>query len=70
MQKNSQTQNKMKDTLKNNTSKNNAEGSDSQPLVKYRLKSLLHKNKERIKVADQYKKNMEMIAKSFEEIKK
>ncbi len=51
-------QDKMKETLKNGQGKVNAEGSDSQPIVKLRLKNLLHKNKDRIKVADQYKKNM------------
>lgn len=58
MQKNVSMQDKMKETLKNVQGKGNAEGSDSQPIVKLRLKNLLHKNKDRIKVADQYKKNM------------
>ena len=60
----------MKDTMKNATNKSNTETSDSQPIVKLRLKNLLHRNKERIRVAQHYKRNMEMIAKSFEEIKK
>ena len=71
IQKNVETPNKiMKETMKNATNKNNTETSDSQPIVKLRLKNLIHKNKERIRVAEQYKKNMEMIARSFEEIKK
>ena len=56
--------------MKNVAGKGSAETSDSQPIVKLRLKNLIHRNKERIRVGEQYKKNMEMIARSFEEIKK
>lgn len=55
----------MKETIKNVTSKNNTETVDSQPIVKLRLKNILYSNKERIRVADQYKRSMEMIAKGF-----
>ena len=37
--------------MKNATNKSNTETSDSQPIVKLRLKNLLHRNKERIRVA-------------------
>ena len=52
----------MKETIKNVTSKNNTETVDSQPIVKLRLKNILYSNKERIRVADQYKRSMEMIS--------
>lgn len=51
--------------MKNATNKSSTETFDSQPIVKLRLKNLLYKNKERIRVADQYKRSMEMIAKGF-----
>ena len=51
MQKRSDIQDKMKETMKNATGKGSAETSDSQPIVKIRLKNLIHKNKERIRVA-------------------
>ena len=38
-----------------------AETSDSQPLVKNRLRNILFRNKEKIKICDSYKKNMEKI---------
>ena len=45
------------------------ENIDTQPLVKLKLKNLINKNKEKIKIMDSYKKNMNAIWKSFEEIK-
>lgn len=42
------------------------EGTDTQPLVRYRLRHLLLKNKERTKIIDSYRKTMEAIWKSFE----
>ena len=43
-----------------------SENIDTQPLVKLRLKNLISKNKEKIKIIDSYKKNMNAIWKSFE----
>ena len=45
------------------------ECTDTQPLVKHRLRNLLLRNKERVKIIDTYRKTMEAICKSFEEIK-
>ena len=44
------------------------ETTDNQPLVRLRLKNLLIKNKEKVKVIDQYKKTMSVIQQSFEEM--
>lgn len=41
------------------------EATDTQPLVRYRLRHLLTKNKERVKIIDSYRKTMEAIWKSF-----
>lgn len=45
------------------------EGTDTQPLVRYRLRHLLTKNKERVKIIDSYRKTMQAIWKSFQQIK-
>ncbi len=37
--------------------------------MKLRLRNLIAKNKEKIKIIDQYKKNMHLIYQNFEEIK-
>ena len=49
----------IKDQMKNNNK--TTEASDSQPIVKLRLRNLLFRNKEKIKIAEMYKKNMEKI---------
>ena len=46
-----------------------AETSDSQPLVKNRLRNILLRNKEKIKICDSYRRNMEKIQENFEEIR-
>ncbi len=43
--------------------------SDTQPIVKLRIRNLMHLNKEKIKIAEMYKKSMEKIWQSFQEIK-
>ena len=45
------------------------EGTDTLPLVRYRLRHLIAKNREKVKVIESYRKTMEAIWKSFEEIK-
>jgi hypothetical protein len=45
------------------------EATDTQPLVKYRLRQLINQNKERIRIMENYRKTMSAIWKSFEEIK-
>jgi coiled-coil domain-containing protein 63/114 len=45
------------------------ETTDNQPLVRLRLKNILHKNKEKVKVIEQYKKTMTIIQQAFEEMK-
>jgi hypothetical protein len=45
------------------------EATDTQPLVKYRLRQLINQNKEKIRIVENYRKSMTAIWKSFEEIK-
>jgi hypothetical protein len=45
------------------------EATDTQPLVKYRLRQLITQNKERVRIVENYRKTMAAIWKSFEEIK-
>lgn len=45
------------------------EATDTQPLVKFRLRQLINQNKERVRIVENYKKTMAAIWKSFEEIK-
>lgn len=45
------------------------EATDTQPLVRYRLRVLIGKNKERMRIIENYRKTMTAIWKSFEEIK-
>jgi hypothetical protein len=42
---------------------------DTQPITKLRLRNLISQNKEKIKIIDNYKKNMHLIFENFEEIK-
>jgi len=42
------------------------EATDTQPLIRYRLRHLLAKNKEKVKIIENYQKTMEAIRKSFE----
>jgi coiled-coil domain-containing protein 63/114 len=45
-----------------------AEAIDTQPIVKLRLRNLISKNKEKLKIIEQYKKNMSLIYQNFQEI--
>jgi hypothetical protein len=45
------------------------DATDTQPLVKYRLKNLINSNKEKLKIVENYKKGMHAIWQSFEDIK-
>lgn len=45
------------------------EATDTQPLVRYRLRQILAKNKERIRIIENYRKSMSAIWQAFEEIK-
>ena len=45
------------------------EATDTQPLVKYRLRQLITQNKERVRIIENYRKAMTAIWKSFEQIK-
>lgn len=60
----------MRESLKNTGAKQTTETSDTQPIVKLRIRNLMHENKQRIKIAEMYKKSMQKIEQSFEEIKK
>ena len=46
-----------------------SESIDTQPVLKLRLKNLMGNNKDKIKIIDQYKRNMHLIYQNFEEIK-
>ena len=48
----------IQDTLQNPSKKKSTETSDIQPIMKQRLKNLIHKNKEKVKIIEQYRKNM------------
>ena len=61
MEKNVRMQDKMKETMKN-AQKVATEGSDTQPIFRLRLKSLIHQNRDRLKIIEQYKKSMRKIA--------
>ena len=41
------------------------EATDTQPLVKYRLRQLITQNKERVRIIENYRKAMTAIWKSF-----
>lgn len=41
------------------------ENIDTQPVLKLRLKNLIAKNKDKIKIIDQYKRNMHLIYQNF-----
>ena len=69
MERNVKWQDKIKETIKNAQHKIPTEGSDSQPILRLRLKSLIHQNRERMKVIEQYRKSMQKIAETFDEIK-
>lgn len=43
---------------------------DTQPLLKMRLKKLIAKNQEKMKVINEYQSNIKKIESAFEEIKK
>lgn len=47
----------------------NGDTTDTQPLVKYRLKNLINSNKEKLRIVESYKKGMHAIWQSFEDIK-
>lgn len=44
--------------MRHGNNKSTTEASDTQPIVKLRIKNLIHSNKERIRVAELYKKSM------------
>jgi hypothetical protein len=48
---------------------NSAETADTAPIVKLRIRNLMAANKERVRIAEIYRKNMEKIEQSFEEIR-
>ena len=50
--------NSIKETMKNVGNKQTTEASDTQPIVKLRIKNLIHSNKQKIKIAEMYKKSM------------
>ncbi len=56
--------------MKNTSQKQATETSDTQPIVKLRIRNIIHQNKEKIRIAELYKKNMEKIQQSFEDIKR
>jgi hypothetical protein len=59
--------NTMKESMVNR--QNAAEAADTAPIVKLRIRNLMFANKEKIKIAEMYRKNMAKIEQSFEEIR-
>jgi hypothetical protein len=46
-----------------------SDATDTQPLVKYRLKKLINSNKEKLRIVENYRRGMHSIWQSFEDIK-
>ncbi len=56
--------------IKREAIKESVEPANIHPILKMRLRNIIAKNKEKIKLIDLYKKSMHQIYSSFEEIKK
>ena len=54
---------------KRNETEPKNESTDNLPFVRYRLRHLIVRNKEKVKVIENYKKTMEAIWRGFEDIK-
>ncbi|EGR30549.1 hypothetical protein IMG5_129680 [Ichthyophthirius multifiliis] len=55
--------------LKTTNKKENFDTQDTQNLLKHRLKKIIANNKEKVKIIDQYQKNLKVIEEAFNQIK-
>jgi hypothetical protein len=70
MEKNYLEEKKIREAAKLNEKSEKSEPIDTQPVLKMRLKKLIAKNKEKVKVIEQYQRNIKQIEEAFEQIRK